>query len=30
MEKVDAAGNVPGFSIHRVSALREASLEISR
>jgi hypothetical protein len=29
MEKIDAAGNVQGFSIHRVSVLREASLEIS-
>ncbi len=29
MEKVDAAGNVPGFSILRVSALRETPLEVS-
>lgn len=29
MEKVDSAGNVLGFSILRVSALREAPLEVS-
>ena len=29
MEKVDAAGNVLGFSILRVSAPREAPLEVS-
>ena len=29
MEKVDAAGNVLGFSILRVSALRETPLEVS-
>ena len=28
MEKVDAAGNVLGFSILRVSALRETPLEV--
>jgi uncharacterized protein YuzE len=29
MEKVDDAGNVLGFSIVRVSALREVPLEVS-
>ena len=29
MEKVDAVGNVLGFSILRVSALRETPLEVS-
>jgi len=29
MEKVDEAGNVLGFSVLRVSALREKPLEIS-
>lgn len=28
MEKVDASGNVLGFSVMRVSALRDAPLEV--
>jgi len=29
MEKVDAAGNVLGFSVLKVSAVKEAPLEVS-